>query len=127
MRPRVLLAALTPLALAACMANPAPDIAVPTPPLPPAFFFTPDSGAQTSLAALMPQDDPAYRTLSEAALSAAPSLAEAAARIDAARAGARRAGAERARGCEQVSTVAQAVAERILVGKRAVLRRRDGQ
>jgi len=95
MRPRVLLAALMPLALAACMANPAPDIAAPTPAMPPAFFFTPDSGAQTSLAALMPQDDPAYRALSEAALSEAPSLAEAAARIDAARAGARRAGAER--------------------------------
>ncbi len=86
---------LFPLTLAACVMQPAPEIATPTPELPPAFFYQPEAATQASLAALMPQDDPAWRTLSGAALAEAPSLAEAAARIDAARAGARRAGAER--------------------------------
>jgi len=88
-------AALLPLTLAACMANPAPDIATPAPPVPDAFFFAPDAGAQSGLAALMPTGDPAYRALAEAAIAGAPSLAEALARIDNARAGARRTGAER--------------------------------
>jgi multidrug efflux system outer membrane protein len=95
MRARAILLALLPLTLAACMANPAPEIATPTPAMPQAFFFAPDGATQASLAALMPETDPAYRTLSAAALAEAPSLAEAAARIDAARAGARRAGANR--------------------------------
>ncbi|HSF12088.1 MAG TPA: efflux transporter outer membrane subunit [Erythrobacter sp.] len=93
MRRPLLIASL--LALAACSANPAPEIATPTPELPNAFFFAPDTGTQTSLAALMPANDPAYRALSDAAIAGAPSLAEAAARIDAARAGARGAGAAR--------------------------------
>ena len=88
-------AALLPLALAACVAGPAPEIATPTPDLPDAFFFGPDGTTQIALAALMPENDPAYRALSAAALAEAPSLAEAVARIDSARAGARRAGAER--------------------------------
>lgn len=88
-------AALLPLALGACVMNPAPDIATPTPTLPQTFFFQPDAAASSALAALMPAGDPAYRTLSTAALADAPSLAEALARIDSARAGARRAGAER--------------------------------
>lgn len=87
--------ALLPLALAACALQPAPEIATPTPELAPAYFFRPEAGTATALAALLPEGDPAYRTLSAAALADAPSLAEAAARIDAARAGARRAGAER--------------------------------
>jgi multidrug efflux system outer membrane protein len=86
---------LLPLTLAACMANPAPEIATPTLAMPQAFFFAPDAAAQSGLAALMPANDPAYRALSAAALAEAPSLAEAAARVDAARAGARRAGANR--------------------------------
>jgi len=92
-----LAAALLPLTLtlAACMANPAPEIATPSPDLPPAFFFQPDGATGIALAALMPANDPAWRSLSEAAIANGPSLAEAAARIDAARAGARRAGAER--------------------------------
>jgi multidrug efflux system outer membrane protein len=89
------IAMLLPLTLAACVAGPAPEIATPTPELPPAFFFTPDAGAQAALAGLMPASDPAYRALSTAALAEAPSLAEALARIDSARAGARAAGAER--------------------------------
>jgi NodT family efflux transporter outer membrane factor (OMF) lipoprotein len=95
MRRPLLTTSLLALTLAACSANPAPDIATPTPALPQAFFFAPDAGTEASLAALMPQDDPAYRALSDAALAGAPDLAEAAARIEAARAGARRAGAER--------------------------------
>lgn len=83
------------LALAGCVANPKPEIATPTPELPAAFFHAPPSETAASLAALMPEGDPAYRALSAAALAEAPSLAEAAARIEAARAGARRAGAER--------------------------------
>lgn len=88
-------AALLPLALGACVMQPAPEIATPVPALPAAFFFTPESAAQSGLAALMPGNDPAYAALSQAALAQAPSLAEAAARIETARAGARRAGAER--------------------------------
>lgn len=88
-------AALLPLTLAACAMQPAPEIATPTPDLPPAFFFQPEASTGAALAALMPQDDPAYRTLADAAIADGPSLAEALARIDAARAGARRAGAER--------------------------------
>ncbi|GAB4481375.1 MAG: hypothetical protein OHK0018_12830 [Erythrobacter tepidarius] len=88
-------AALLPLASGACVMQPAPEIATPVPDLPAAFFYTPASAEQSGLAALMPSADPAYVALSQAALAKAPSLAEAAARIDAARAGARRAGAER--------------------------------
>ena len=94
-RPALLSAALLPLALGACVMRPAPEIATPVPELPEAFFFTPGSTERSGLAALMPGDDPAYAALSAAALADAPSLAEAAARIDAARAGARRTGAER--------------------------------
>lgn len=88
-------AALPLLALAACVAGPAPEIATPTPDLPDAFLFQPDGDSGTALALLMPENDPAYRALSAAAINQAPSLAEAVARIDSARAGARRAGAER--------------------------------
>jgi multidrug efflux system outer membrane protein len=92
---RRLVPALLPLALAACALQPAPEIATPAPDLPPAFFVRPEGGAVTELAALLPQGDPAWQTLSEAAIAEGPSLAEALARIDTARAGARRAGAER--------------------------------
>lgn len=88
-------AALLPLMLGACVMQRAPDIATPVPELPDTFWFQPDAGAQSTLAALMPADDPAYRALSDAGLADAPILAEALARIESARAGARRAGAER--------------------------------
>ena len=86
-------AALLPLVLAACAS--VPEVATPTPELPRAFFYTPQGNASAALAALMPESDPAYAALSQAALANAPNLAEAVARIDSARAGARRAGAER--------------------------------
>jgi NodT family efflux transporter outer membrane factor (OMF) lipoprotein len=86
-------AALATLALAACAS--VPEVATPTPELPRAFFNQPEAATGTALAALMPNGDPAYAALSQAALANAPNLAEAAARIDAARAGARGAGAAR--------------------------------
>ena len=95
MRRRLLLPAVLPLALAACVMQPAPEIATPAPDLPPAFFFRPEGSMQAELAALLPQSDPAWQMLSQAAIAQGPSLAEALARIDTARAGARRAGAER--------------------------------
>jgi NodT family efflux transporter outer membrane factor (OMF) lipoprotein len=94
-RPHPIAAALLPLALAACVMQPKPEIATPAPPLPEAFFYQPEAGTGAALTALLPQGDPAWRSLSETALAEGPSLAEALARIDTARAGARRAGAER--------------------------------
>lgn len=90
-----LIPALMAMALAGCMAQPAPKIATPTPDLPAAFFYQPEAATGTALAALLPQDDPAWTTLSAAALASAPDLAAAAARIDIARAGARGAAAAR--------------------------------
>lgn len=95
MRRARILAAGLPLLLSACALSPAPEIATPTPDLPQTYFFRPEKTTAAALSALLPENDRAYRTLSQAALSDAPSLAEAAARVDAARAGARRAGAER--------------------------------
>lgn len=94
-RPSALATALLPLTLTACAMQPAPEIATPTPDLPPAFFHRPEADTGAALASLLPQNDPAWRQLSEAALAEGPSLAEALARIESARAGARRAGAER--------------------------------
>jgi multidrug efflux system outer membrane protein len=81
--------------LGACVAGPAPEIATPTPELPQAFLYAPDGATRSALAGLMPNDDPAFRQIADAALANAPSLAEAAARIEAARAGAKGAGANR--------------------------------
>ena len=87
----------TTLALcgAGCVAGPPPRIDTPPPALPAAFSYVRDAGQAGSLAALLPQDDPAFVALRAAALDDAPSLGEATARIERARAGARRAGAER--------------------------------
>ncbi|MDC0886178.1 efflux transporter outer membrane subunit [Altererythrobacter sp.] len=83
------------LALGACVAGPPPQVDTAPPVLPADFAFAPDAATGTSLAALMPSGDPAYADLSALALADAPTLAQAAARIQAARAGAARAGAER--------------------------------
>ncbi|MFN3517556.1 MAG: efflux transporter outer membrane subunit [Novosphingobium sp.] len=91
-RPAPLLVA---VALAGCVAGPPPEIATTAPVLPDAYAWAPYSAARGELASLLPQGDPAYRTLSAQALANAPSLAEALARVEAARAGASRAGAER--------------------------------
>jgi NodT family efflux transporter outer membrane factor (OMF) lipoprotein len=82
-----------PLALAACAG--VPEVATPQPRMPAAFFYAPEANTGAALAALLPQSDPAWQSMSQAALAGAPNLAEAAARIDAARAGARGAGAAR--------------------------------
>lgn len=83
------------LALSACVAGPPPEIATPTPVLPPEFLYAPDAQSEAAMAGLLPQDDPGFGTLSTQALASSPTLAEALARIDQARAGADRAGAER--------------------------------
>jgi NodT family efflux transporter outer membrane factor (OMF) lipoprotein len=89
------LAATLALCGAGCVAGPPPLIDTPPPALPAAFSYVPDAAEAGSLAALLPQDDPAFVALRAAALDDAPSIGEAAARIERARAGARRAGAER--------------------------------
>ncbi len=83
------------LLLAGCAGGPPPEVATPTPDLPPAFFYAPGESTEADLAALLPADDPAFVTLSTYALENSPTLGEALARIDIARSGAARAGAER--------------------------------
>ena len=82
--------------LAGCAAGPAPQIDTPPPVLPANFTYVPDAAQAGSLAALLPSEDPAFLALQSAAIADAPSLGEAAARIERARAAARRARAERA-------------------------------
>ena len=89
------LLAASALALSGCAGGPPPEVATPTPVLPPVFLYAPDAQTEADLDALLPQDDPAFRTLAAQALESSPTLAEAIARIDQARAGAARAGAER--------------------------------
>lgn len=92
---RSVLAAASALALAACAAGPAPDIATPAPVLPETYLFAPDADTRAALSSLMPTGDAAFDTLAAQALASSPTLAEAAARVEQARAGAARAGAER--------------------------------
>lgn len=94
-RARTLLAGAAALALAGCVAGPAPKIATPPPELPGDFAYTPPQAVAASVDSLLPQDDPAFAALAQAALNDAPSLAQAAARIESARAAARGARAER--------------------------------
>lgn len=95
MTPRLLLTAAGSLALAGCVAGPAPDIATPAPDLPESYRYTPDTTDKAGLAALLPAEDPAFAMLSARAQEDGPTLAEALARVDAARAAARGAGAAR--------------------------------
>jgi len=90
-----ILALLPALALGACVAGPAPEIATPPPDLPAEFLFATGSASDANLAQLLPQDDLAYAALASQALADSPTLAEAIARIDQARASAARAGAQR--------------------------------
>ena len=83
------------LALSACVAGPPPEIATPVPDMPVQYEFATDAQTNASLAALLPENDPAFQVFARYALEDAPSLAEAIALVEAARAGARRAGAER--------------------------------
>ena len=95
MMPRAFFLTASALALASCAAGPPPEIATPVPVLPESFLFAPDTQQETTLAGLLPVDDPAFDTLAAQALASSPTLAEAAARVEQARAGAARAGAER--------------------------------
>ncbi|MHA6332694.1 efflux transporter outer membrane subunit [Qipengyuania sp. CAU 1752] len=83
------------MALAACVAGPPPEIATAPPELPRQFAYAPDAAVGALVAALLPVGDPAYQDLSALALADAPTLAQAAARIEQARARARGAGAAR--------------------------------
>lgn len=82
--------------LTGCAGGSPPRIDTPPPVLPATFSYVPDAGQAGSLAALLPNDDPAFAALRTAAVADAPSLGEAAARIEQSRASARRARAERA-------------------------------
>jgi NodT family efflux transporter outer membrane factor (OMF) lipoprotein len=82
--------------LTGCAGGSPPRIDTPPPVLPATFSYVPDAGQAGSLAALLPNDDPAFAALRTAGMADAPSLGEAAARIEQSRAGARRARAERA-------------------------------
>ena len=95
MRLRAALSLSAALLVAGCVAGPAPEVATPTPVLPPEYFFAPDIAMDNALATLLPADDPAFDSLAAQALAGSPTLAEAAARIEQARANADRAGAER--------------------------------
>ncbi len=86
---------LTTISLGACVAGPAPEIATPAPELGPEFLYAPKAQTSASLASLLPSNDPAYAALADAAIANAPTLAEAAARIEAARARAKGASAAR--------------------------------
>lgn len=92
---RAVLPLLAAAVLSACVAGPPPEIDTSPPPLPTAFAFAPDAATGTSLATLLPTGDPAYQDLSALALAEAPTLAQAAARIEQARARAAGAGANR--------------------------------
>ena len=81
--------------LSACVAGPAPEIETTPPPLPLQFAFAPDAATGGAVASLLPSGDPAYQDLAALALQDAPTLAQAAARIEQARARANGAGANR--------------------------------
>lgn len=83
------------LMLGACVAGPPPVIDTSPPALPDQFAFAPPRAASASTETLLPLGDHAWRSLSVAALEGAPTLAQAAARIEQARARAAGAGANR--------------------------------
>ncbi|NVD45303.1 efflux transporter outer membrane subunit [Altererythrobacter sp. HHU K3-1] len=83
------------LAVSGCVAGPPPEIGASLPVLPNSFAFAPDTATSASLAALLPLGDPAYASLSTLAVQQAPTLSQAAARIEIARANAARAGVDR--------------------------------
>lgn len=82
------------LGLCGCVASAPPSMDTSAPVLPDSFAFAPEADSEAGLAALMPTADPAFADLSALALVDAPTLAQAAARIEIARASAARAGAE---------------------------------
>jgi NodT family efflux transporter outer membrane factor (OMF) lipoprotein len=96
MRRAALPALAAALLLAGCATVPGPRPQAGDVTLPETFLFAATAGEAASLAALLPNSDPAFTALSAAALAGAPQLAEALARVDLARAQAAEAGANRA-------------------------------
>lgn len=94
-RSRLLLTAAASLAVSACVAGPAPEIATAPPPLPQSYALAISADETASLDALLPVRDPAFMALSRAALDSGPTILEAAARVESARARARGSGANR--------------------------------
>ena len=74
------------LSLAGCVAGPPPEISVAPPVLPDGFLYAPDAASARGLEALLPVTDPAFAALSASALADAPSVLEAAARLERAQA-----------------------------------------
>lgn len=109
-RIRFLLSASLGLALSACVAGPPPEIATPAPILPQGFSYAPSAGEARSLETLLPVNDPAFVALSDKAMRDAPSVLEAAARVDRARADLSGA---KARRLPQVNSDASVVGTRI--------------
>ncbi|MBU0825099.1 MAG: multidrug transporter, partial [Alphaproteobacteria bacterium] len=55
--------------LTGCAAGPSPKVDTPPPTLPATFSFTPDASQTTSLAALLPSEDPAFAALQAATIA----------------------------------------------------------
>ncbi|MXP44199.1 efflux transporter outer membrane subunit [Allopontixanthobacter sediminis] len=83
------------LLLGGCVAGPPANIDTPPPALPGSFYNAPSADVSANVAALLPQDDPAFASLAAVMLDNSPTLAEAIARIERARAASDRAGANR--------------------------------
>lgn len=94
-RAHLLLTTAASLAVSACVAGPAPEIATPPPELPQSFALSVTASDAATVSALLPVSDPAFTALSQTALQNAPSILEAAARVDSAKARASGAGANR--------------------------------
>lgn len=92
---RIVVAAGIVTLLSACIAGPGKLRSANEVRLPPAFVLAPEGANVQSLAALLPIQDPAFAALSAAALSEAPTLAAALARVERARAETARARADR--------------------------------
>ncbi|GAA4642796.1 multidrug efflux RND transporter outer membrane channel subunit AdeK [Pontixanthobacter gangjinensis] len=86
-RAALLLSASISFALVGCVAGPPPEIATPVPEVPQSFTYAPTGSEAAALADLLPSDDRAFLSLSNAAFANSPSLLEAAARVDRAIAG----------------------------------------
>lgn len=94
-RRHLVLTAAASLAVSACVAGPAPKIAAAPPVLPQSYALAASANDAATVAALLPTGDPAFIALSSAAIDSAPTILEAAARVESARARAAGSGANR--------------------------------
>lgn len=92
---RVALPIVLSMTIPACTSGPPEAVDTAIASVPPNFALMVNDEANAEVAALLPQNDPAYVILTTEALSQAPSIAQAVARIEQARAGVAVAGAER--------------------------------